>query len=182
MNKFVRLSHGSHREGVGVGCAMEAISAINGGRWTDHPECVCPVITAFVIVFNDLLPSDELRSKYLAPRLLTPIGTRGTLKDEIARAKIASKCAGKFYSLATNAANATSDDSLSISCTASEAARYAANNAVFAAFATNATREKIYDLCAECIDEMIKAGPHAPEGLKMDVSMLPKLMGEVEVA
>ena len=50
----VRLESGSHSPD-GVFCAMEFVSYIAGEPWSDHPECVSPVIAAFMRNWNDSL-------------------------------------------------------------------------------------------------------------------------------
>ena len=103
--KFIKLSRGNHKQGLGVGCAMEAVSALNGEMWTDQPECVDPVIGAFVRGVNDAMPDDQTRAKYLSPRLIYMIGTRGTLNDSIQRAYIVADFAiHKFAPIALHAA------------------------------------------------------------------------------
>jgi hypothetical protein len=53
------LGSGSHNHfGEGM-CAMEAASYIAGEPWSDHPECVCPVIAAFLRNWNDSLPKSD---------------------------------------------------------------------------------------------------------------------------
>src|ERR1700753_2867821 len=59
----LRLAKGSHRPGSGKGCAMNAISYINGDtQLTDFPACSARPLAAFVQVCNDLLagPDDDL--------------------------------------------------------------------------------------------------------------------------
>src|SRR5246127_5137241 len=59
----LRLAKGSHRPGPGKGCAMNAISYINGDtQITDFPACSARPLAAFVQVCNDLLagPDDDL--------------------------------------------------------------------------------------------------------------------------
>jgi hypothetical protein len=59
----LRLAKGSHRPGSGKGCAMNAISYINGDtQITDFPACSARPLAAFVQVCNDLLagPDDDL--------------------------------------------------------------------------------------------------------------------------
>jgi hypothetical protein len=59
----LRLAKGSHRPGSGKGCAMNAISYINGDtQLTDFPACAARPLAAFVQVCNDLLagPDDDL--------------------------------------------------------------------------------------------------------------------------
>src|SRR6266436_7262962 len=57
-------------------CVMEAVAYVAGESWSDHPECACPVIGAFLRSWNDSLRSDAERDhllKSLVPRL---VGTR----------------------------------------------------------------------------------------------------------
>ena len=148
--KFLKLGRGAHTVDSGSGCAMEAVAALNGEMWTDNPECVCPVIGAFVQSFNDFLP-DGLREKYLTPDLLIRlIGTRGDLDSAVARARIAAKSAAESAKSAAKSAAKFAAES------AAQAAKYAqlAQAAEFAA--------EIYALCVDCIEEMLLAGPHAP--------------------
>ena len=83
------LKSGSH-SGVSSGfCAMEAISYITGESWSDHPECVCPVIGAFMRNWNDSLKDDE-RNKLITPELLLKtVGTRGSKDLEHRRSLMA---------------------------------------------------------------------------------------------
>jgi hypothetical protein len=69
-----RNSHSSFEDGV---CAMEAASYIAGEPWSDHPNCVCPVIGAFMRSWNDDLPDDE-RTVLLLPLVPRTVGTRGS--------------------------------------------------------------------------------------------------------
>lgn len=65
-------SHDSFRQGA---CILEAASYIAREPWSDHPECVCPVIGAFLRSWNDDLPDDE-RTALLLPLLPKIVGTR----------------------------------------------------------------------------------------------------------
>ena len=49
-------------------------------------RCACPVLTAYGIVLNDNMP-DELRDRLLKPLVPLIAGTRGTIEDELRRAK-----------------------------------------------------------------------------------------------
>ena len=66
-------AHSGFAEGV---CAMEAVAYITREPFSDHPQCVCPVIAAFMRSFNDGLPDDERH--ILIPLLPKVIGTRGS--------------------------------------------------------------------------------------------------------
>ena len=61
-------------------CVMEAAAYIAGEPWSDAPQCVCPTITAFMVDWNDSLPSEEDRDRLLKPLLTHVIGTRGSKK------------------------------------------------------------------------------------------------------
>ena len=61
----LRLAKGSHIEGSGKGCAMNAISYVHGdARITDFPDCSARPLAAFVQVCNDLLAGPD---GYLSP-------------------------------------------------------------------------------------------------------------------
>jgi hypothetical protein len=86
--EITRLDEGGHSglaEGV---CAMEAAAYIAGEPWSDHPECVCPVVAAFMRGWNDSLPDDE-RTALLLPLTPKTIGTRGSEKLAERRALMA---------------------------------------------------------------------------------------------
>jgi hypothetical protein len=70
-------------------CVMEAVAFIAGEPWSDHPQCTCPIITAFMIRWNDRLSSDELRNDLLRPLIPLLIGTRSTREVQTARAHLA---------------------------------------------------------------------------------------------
>ena len=57
-------------------CWMSAISYYAGYAWSDHPECVDPVIQCLCIALNDRLPSDAERERVIGPHIMTPIGTQ----------------------------------------------------------------------------------------------------------
>jgi hypothetical protein len=68
---------------------MEAAAYIAGERHTDKPQCVSPVITAFMIGWNDGLPSDAERDRLLKPLLPLVLHTRTRAADEETRAWMA---------------------------------------------------------------------------------------------
>ena len=79
----VELERGAHLQN-GKACIMEAAAYIAGEPRSDHPECVSPVIGAFLRSWNDSL-SDEGR-QILKPYVTKIIGTRGTKAQEEKRA------------------------------------------------------------------------------------------------
>jgi len=73
----VHLDEGTHANFEAGVCAMELVSYLAGEPFSDHPQCVCPVLGAFVRSWNDALPDDE-RDALLKPLLPRLIGTRGS--------------------------------------------------------------------------------------------------------
>ena len=53
------LGSGSHQPSDGAMCVMEAAAYMAGEPWSDHPECVSPVIAAFLRSWNDTLPDSD---------------------------------------------------------------------------------------------------------------------------
>jgi len=81
------LYSGSH-DPNGQMCAMEAVAYVAREPWSDHPECACPVIGAFMRSWNDGLPEDE-RTTLLLPLIPRLVGTRGSKALEERRALMA---------------------------------------------------------------------------------------------
>jgi hypothetical protein len=84
-------------------CVMEAVAYVAGEPWSDSPECVSPVIAAFLRSWNDSL-SDDAR-QMLKPLIPQVIGTRTSEADEQKRAWmttdwLARECAPGFLRLA----------------------------------------------------------------------------------
>jgi len=86
--KVKSLSVGSHEKGEGAMCAMEAVAFIAREPWSDHPECACPVIGAFMRAWNDGLPDDE-RNALILPLIPRLVGSRGSKALEERRALMA---------------------------------------------------------------------------------------------
>lgn len=85
LHQITTLAHGAHQPNDGAMCAMEAAAHIAGEPWSDHPQCVSPVIAAFLRSWNDALP-DADRTRLLLPLIPDTIGTRTTDADEETRA------------------------------------------------------------------------------------------------
>ena len=84
----VTFAPGAHQADSGQMCVMEAAAYITGEPWSDHPQCVSPVIAAFLRSWNDALPEPP-RTLLLRPLLPLVIGTRTTEADEETRAWMA---------------------------------------------------------------------------------------------
>lgn len=83
------LSSGGHSSVIDGLCVMEATAYVAGLPHSDAPECTCPVITAFMVVWNDALPSDAERDRLLKPLIPLIVGTRSTPEAEERRATMA---------------------------------------------------------------------------------------------
>jgi hypothetical protein len=77
--EFDRLSlkSGGHHDFEQGMCAMEAAAYIANEPHSASPACVCPVLTAFMVGWNDGLPSDEDRDRLLKPLIPRLLGTAG---------------------------------------------------------------------------------------------------------
>lgn len=62
-----RGSHSPPSNGMVSACVMEATAYVSGEGWSDHPECVSPVIGAFLRSWNDSLT--ETDRQLLKPRV-----------------------------------------------------------------------------------------------------------------
>lgn len=83
------LGSGSHRDLEHGACVMEAVAYVAGEPWTDHPACASPVITAFLLNWNDSLRSNDERDRLIKPLVPLVVGTRTTKADETRRAWMA---------------------------------------------------------------------------------------------
>jgi hypothetical protein len=63
-------------------CVMEAVAFVANEPWSDHPECACPVISAFLRAWNDGLPTDADRDRLLRPLIPKLVGTRNPKLEE----------------------------------------------------------------------------------------------------
>jgi len=87
--QITALHPGSHQPNDSAKmCFMEAAAYIVGEPWSDHPECVSPVIAAFGRTWNDSLPTEE-RDALLLPLLPRVVGTRGSKALEERRSLMA---------------------------------------------------------------------------------------------
>lgn len=84
----VTFSDGAHDPDSGQMCVMEAAAYLAGEPWSDHPQCVSPVIAEFLRSWNDCL-SEPSRTTLLRPLLPLVIGTRTNDADEQTRAWMA---------------------------------------------------------------------------------------------
>ncbi len=81
----VPVHKGAGKNGIEDACIMQMTDWVyrNANHWTDKPTCVSPIITAFMIGWNDGM-NDEDRQK-LKPYIAKTIGTRTNPADERTR-------------------------------------------------------------------------------------------------
>lgn len=153
MNNF-NLNKGDHSDPDDGTCALEAVSILAGEAFSDHPVCVCRIISVFVRTLNDSLPDDETRNRLLLPLLPRLIGTRDPSNERVhvrARGFLAADYAVRVF--AANALQAAGlPDTLSglpeivdkKTAIAAADAAYAANTVVaIASHAPNAARAAV---------------------------------------
>ena len=96
INEITDLRRGAHPEG-GDMCVMEAVAWVAGEPWSDHPQCACPVVSAFMRSWNDALPTDEDRTRLLKPLIPKLINSRGDAELEKRRATMAADWLVRTY-------------------------------------------------------------------------------------
>ena len=74
--KTLVLKKGNHQSPEAGMCVMEAVAYVAGEPHSDHPQCACPVITKFLINWNDALETDEDRVRLLRDLVPMIVGTR----------------------------------------------------------------------------------------------------------
>ncbi len=121
----IELEKGSHQPDHTF-CVMEAVAFIAGEKWTDHPQCACPVISTFLRRINDRFPNKQRQD--LKQFIIPLINSKKNLQIEIKRAKHLSDWCQQFKTAAYAAAYAAAD-------AAAYAAAYAAADSVSAAAA-----------------------------------------------
>lgn len=91
--KLARGRHDSPEEGV---CVMELASMLAGEEFNDHPQAVCPVISAFLRAYNDCV--DDRRRQDLYAYAAKVVGTRSTIAVERDRARLCREWARRVKS------------------------------------------------------------------------------------
>ena len=99
----IALASGSHSGPNGEACVMEAVSYVAGEPWSDHPVCASPIITSFLISWNDSMNNED--RQMLKPYIPRLVNTRTTQADEETRAWmltdwLARECAPAWLRLA----------------------------------------------------------------------------------
>jgi hypothetical protein len=85
-HQTIRLARGRHHHPSQGACVVELASMLAGERFTDHPRSVCPVIAAFLRVYNDGIDDDRRRDLYEIAALI--VGTRSGRRATAARRRL----------------------------------------------------------------------------------------------
>jgi hypothetical protein len=88
----IRLAPGRHSTPVEGVCVVELSSVIAGEEFSDRPDCVCPVIGAYLRSWNDRAAHAERQR--LLPYAVPIVGSRGTKKATRVRRDICLERAG----------------------------------------------------------------------------------------
>ncbi len=83
LKKGLRLACGGHAAQDAF-CVMEAVAYVAGEPWSDRPQCVSPVIAAFLRRWNDDLNDDD--RQMLKPYIRKVVGTNTGKADDEKRA------------------------------------------------------------------------------------------------
>jgi hypothetical protein len=73
-HQTIKLSPGKHTSPHEGACVMELASMLAGESFTDHPQCVCPVIGSFLRAYNDSV--NEKRRQDLYTYAAMVVGSR----------------------------------------------------------------------------------------------------------
>ena len=74
-DRYTAGKHGEPDEGM---CLVEAAAYMAGEPFSDHPQCVDPVIAAFARTWHDRLPDDATRVERSLPLVSVIVGTKGS--------------------------------------------------------------------------------------------------------
>jgi hypothetical protein len=102
----LKLGRGSHEppsNGLVNACVMEAVAYVAGEPFSDRPACASPVITSFLVSWNDSM--DDVDRQMLKPYIVRVVGTRTGKRHEKQRAWmltdwLARECAPAWMRLA----------------------------------------------------------------------------------
>ncbi len=83
----MRLSRGVHRNLESGASVMELSSYLAGELWSNYPECVSSIISAFLCKYNDLM--DDAARQLLLPYASRVIGSAGSREVEQRRVFVA---------------------------------------------------------------------------------------------
>jgi hypothetical protein len=101
--KLGRGSHDPPSNGLVNACVMEAVAYVAGEPFSAHPECASPVITSFLVSWNDAM--NDVDRQMLKPYIVRLVGTRTGKRHEEQRAWmftdwLARECAPAWMRLA----------------------------------------------------------------------------------
>lgn len=81
--KDMEIRYGGHTSVRHGACVMELVGWVAGETFSDHPRCACPVLTEFLVEWNDRI-GDQAR-RLLKPLIPKLVGSRSTHEVERTR-------------------------------------------------------------------------------------------------
>jgi hypothetical protein len=84
-HQTVKLARGKHVSPDSGACVLELASMLAGEPFSDHPECVCPVIGGFLRAYNDSIDNTSRQDLYAYAAKV--VASRASAEVEAARAK-----------------------------------------------------------------------------------------------
>lgn len=78
--KTIQLASGKHYLGQSQTCVMEVVSLLAGEKFSDNPECACPILTSLAIRTNDWM--DDKERQMLWPYTTRLAGSRADVQTE----------------------------------------------------------------------------------------------------
>jgi hypothetical protein len=97
-HQTTRLGVGRHEAPGPVVCVMELASMLAGGRFSDRPASVCPIIGSILRIYNDNIGDDQRDDLYRYAA--EAVGTRGDFRLQLRRARLALAWAAEQYATA----------------------------------------------------------------------------------
>jgi hypothetical protein len=85
-HQTVRLARGQHLGPEDGACVMELASMLAGEPFSDHPHSVCPVIAAFLRVYNDRIDDERRQDLYRFASLA--VGSRSSMAERQRRIRM----------------------------------------------------------------------------------------------
>ncbi len=159
-HQTLRLSRGSHRSPRDGACVVELASLLAGEPFSDHPASVCPMIAAFLRVYNDLI--DDVRRQDLYRYAAAAVGTRGPHELRAARARRAVAWATAAYDRGGRLHRWFSEPAPDFDADPAEVPEAAGR---YAAYAATLDRRDRHDVALSFLDELIALGDDPREHL-----------------
>ena len=92
LSKITTLYKGAHYPD-GKYCVMEAVAYVAGEKWSDKPDCACPVLASFARTMNDSITDDAQRTRLMLPLIPVLVDSKSTREVELKRVALLARWA-----------------------------------------------------------------------------------------